>query len=303
MNKIINVQKLFFLLFGISILACNPSRKMVKEKNTSIEKKYQLPYNLSSPDTKKELPPSLNEISGLTLIQGKGLLAIQDEIGNLYYITNDGVKDFPFRDKGDYEGVEIVGEEVYVVKSSGTMYRIKNWGTENQEVIKMKFFLTKEYDVEGLCYDKETHSLLLACKDAPDGKTIRSVFQFDLATQQLKEEPLFNINIPTIVERIKKMAPTHAGFQKLLEDKGNKVTYSPSAIAIHPKTGHIYITSSKGKMLLVLNRKGEFIHLEKLEKKIHNQPEGLCFDKEGNLYISNESKSNPPLLYMFKMKK
>jgi DNA-binding beta-propeller fold protein YncE len=30
--------------------------------------------------------------------------------------------------------------------------------------------------------------------------------------------------------------------------------------------------------------------LEKLNKKIHSQPEGIVFGKDGTLYISNEGK-------------
>jgi DNA-binding beta-propeller fold protein YncE len=41
---------------------------------------------------------------------------------------------------------------------------------------------------------------------------------------------------------------------------------------------------------MILNSTGEIIGLEKLNKKIHSQPEGIVFGKDGTLYISNEGK-------------
>ena len=51
------------------------------------------------------------------------------------------------------------------------------------------------------------------------------------------------------------------------------------------------MTSSVKKILMIFNEAGEIFHLEKLDKKIHPQPEGMTFDKDGTLYIANEGKS------------
>jgi len=37
-----------------------------------------------------------------------------------------------------------------------------------------------------------------------------------------------------------------------------------------------------------------------MDKVIHRQPEGMFFDKNGNLFISNEGKGGIPKIYMFK---
>jgi DNA-binding beta-propeller fold protein YncE len=84
--------------------------------------------------------------------------------------------------------------------------------------------------------------------------------------------------------------------------KGEILGFSPSSIAVHPITGHLYITSSKGKMILVLSPDGKILHIEKLQKPIHPQPEGLCFEKDGTMWISNEAKKAAPArVYQFKM--
>ena len=36
-----------------------------------------------------------------------------------------------------------------------------------------------------------------------------------------------------------------------------------------------------------------------LDKKLHAQPEGITFDEEGNLYISNEGKNGIAMLYKY----
>jgi len=75
--------------------------------------------------------------------------------------------------------------------------------------------------------------------------------------------------------------------------------FGPSGIAVHPVTGEIYIVSAVGNVLIVLNRKNEIMHLQKLRKKVHQQPEGITFDQKGNLYISNEGKEGKGKILMF----
>ena len=86
-------------------------------------------------------------------------------------------------------------------------------------------------------------------------------------------------------------------------DSEEDFSFSPSAIAINPLTGNIYVTSSVGKMLLILDPEGQIMHIEKLSKKVHPQPEGLCFAPDGALYISNEGKGDHDgMIYRFNYK-
>ena len=41
---------------------------------------------------------------------------------------------------------------------------------------------------------------------------------------------------------------------------------------------------------MVISQEGQLLHIEKLRKEVHAQPEGLCFDQDGTLYIANEGK-------------
>ena len=64
------------------------------------------------------------------------------------------------------------------------------------------------------------------------------------------------------------------------------------------------MTSSKGKLIMVLSESGKILHIEKLNKKLIPQPEGLCFDKDGTLWLSSEKKKeSPSKIYKYLMKK
>ena len=268
-----------------------------------VPKDYTFPYQLDNPSKSRILPKNLKEISGISIDGNGAIFAVQDENGLVFKIEGEKIEKTPFRKDGDYEGIEIVGEQVYVIKSSGTVYRISNLGKPEQIREDFNDFLDDANDVEGLGYDKASHCLLLVCKGFGDGEDdgTRAIYKFDLKTNKLLETPYFKIDITAIRNEAERKAEEldHEAFAKLLKKKGDEFTFAPSAIAVHPVSKNLYITSSRGKMLLVTNNKGEVIHLAKLDKSIHEQPEGLAFDAAGNLYISNEGKDKDGMIYKF----
>lgn len=273
---------------------------------------YQLPYNLDKPSKTFKLPNELDEISGLDISSnGKRLIAVQDEDGYIFYIsTKSGKvkKEVKFHKDGDYEGIEFVGEHIFVLKSTGTLYEVTNPKEDDEDKIKVNKFndhLDHSHNVEGLAYDSVNNRLLLACKgnDKNDYKMEKHVYGFDLSSLEVDMKPAYSISQDAIM--------TYLGIGdavKKLEQFSNKIDpsqsyfgFSPSAIAIHPLTGNIYITSSVGKLLVVLNPAGQLVHIEKLDSKVHRQPEGLAFAKNGTLYISNEGKKGAGRIQVFKM--
>lgn len=269
-------------------------------------------YQLDQPNETFKLESILQEISGLGISSsGDFLYAVQDENGVIFRLdrkTGAIIERTKFHKDGDYEGIESVGDKIYVVKSTGTIYEVSNLGMPDQAMKKYNFFLSKENDVEGLAYDKKNNRLLLACKGVPaTGESFevirmkKVIYAFDLDSLQLIPDPIYTIHL----DHIRKYLEQHTSlkeYEKLLEffsaGKEN-LTFNPSALAIHPITNQIYVISSSGKVMIVMNESGDVIHVEKLKKSIHAQPEGIIFDKDGTLYISNEGKGGTPKIHQF----
>ena len=272
---------------------------------------FKLPYDLNSPAASWPLPAELLEISGLSLsADGNSLLAVQDETGVIYWIdkqTGAVARKSEFWKEGDYEGIETTPDAVYVMKASGTIYQIRNAGESNQVVEKFNTFLNNTTaDVEGLGYDALNKRLLLACK-APAGATPadaleRNVYAFYPDSKTMSEMPVFRIR-QSDVQAWLTAAANDPATAKIAEyfskEKKEPFPLALSSIAVHPLTGHIYVVSSGGRMLFVFYAQGALLPIAKLGKGLLPQPEGLCFDKNGDLYLSSEGKQEPATLVKF----
>ena len=257
-------------------------------------------YDYASPKLIGELPKELDEISGLSVAPShrNELLAIQDEEGKIFRLnakTGGLLWAITFWKDGDYEAVEAVGDEIWVAKSTGTLYQVSNPGEPNQKVEKYNTELTGENDVEGLAYDKSKNRLLLACKkDAKDDgndKNGRYIYAFDLASKTLSKKPVYAIELEAVKNYLAACEKT-TDHERLCDFFISRDEYdlAPSALAVHPVTGQLFLTSSVGKVLMVLNPDGRIDYMERLNKKLFAQPEGLAFADDGTLFISTEKK-------------
>ena len=259
---------------------------------------YDFPYKLNKPDKSFTLPPALTEISGLGLsADGKYLLAINDEEGKVFKINkSDGavVNKTKFAKKGDYEGIEQVGEQLFVVQNNGTIFEVEADSIDEDVVEKYNTPLHAENDIEGLGYDPVNNYLLLAAK-AKSGvkkhkKHQRAIFAFNLNKMKLKKKPLYLIDRDDVEAYLEKNGKGTKGLLSIFAPSEGSSAFAPSAIAVHPQSKDIYILSSVGKLLLVWSPEGKILYIEELKKKIYKQPEGICFDSDGTLYISTEGK-------------
>lgn len=272
---------------------------------------FSFPYDIEHPDEKFKMPGRLDEISGLGMSDdGASLLAVNDEEGKLFYLnknTGEVKREFKFGKSGDYEGVEMVDGHAYVVKSNGTLYNVKHPGKKKQKTKVYDTPLGHGNNVEGLAYDKTAHRLLIACKGkAGKGgylKGKRAIYSFDLVEKKMAREPLFLIDREDIKQwrhREKTMAQRVIGF---IEPSLADDAFGPSGIAVHPLTKNIYVLASVGKGLVVLSPTGEMLHFEPLNPELHRQPEGICFDADGTLFISNEANGGRAIVYRYIAKK
>ena len=267
---------------------------------------YRLPYNIFQPDKTLKLPKKLTEISGLSLSPDQQkLIAINDEQGIVFFInkvTGKIDKELKFKKRGDYEGIEAVDTSVYVVKSNGNILRITDTGKKKPEVKVFHTKLNSKYNVEGLAYDRSNRELLLACKGKPGEdeqlKGTRSIYKFDLREEELFNQPIYSISRKEIGNYLKKKNVAEE-LVDIFSSNFDSNSFGPSGIAIHPLTGEIYIISSVGKLLLILSDSGEIKFIEKLDPQIFMQPEGICFDTDGTMYISTEGKNKRGKIYRF----
>jgi len=158
---------------------------------------------LSEKDVKKlKVETSLREISGLALSKNGRLFAHNDERAVIYEInpsTGESIKYFYLGiliKRGDFEDIEIVGDDFYLVTSEGLIYKFKEGKNEEKvEYIVLKTGLNKKNNVEGLCYDPTNNSLLLALKGNPingiNKKDYKVVMSFSLDTKKLIPQPRF----------------------------------------------------------------------------------------------------------------
>lgn len=257
-------------------------------------------YDLEKPDERYLLPEYLAEISGIAYYSEERILCEQDENGVIYVFNPDKkkiVNKYQFGHDGDYEDIAVKGQTAYILRSDGHIFEVKNFDQENRIITEHKTPLTAKNDSEGLTYDESSKSLLIACKGSPEIKNedlykgYKAVFRFDLFEMKLKKEPAFlvDLNNPAcyIDANLFKEFSLRIARKKyqLIE---SEMSFHPSGIAIHPVTDDIYMISSIGKILVIMNRHGKILKLHHLNTRLFRQPEGICFTPSGDLFISSE---------------
>ena len=273
---------MILLLFGF----CKHETKSKMPQNEESGQLTIPGYDLKHPSQSWKLPEQLKEISGIVKLGGDSLLAIEDLHASLYFLKLERsgasvTATLPFaanqKDKFDIEDVAMIGDTIYALWSHASVFKIWNWKTKIQSK-EYSTFLDKKNNTEGLAYDPVSGNLLIACKkesgDEDEKKTTKAVYEFDVKKDELESNPFL------LVEQ--------KDFKKFVADK---VEFFPSGIAVHPVSHDIYIISTRGnKCIACYNHSGQLKSFEYLDKDMLPQPEGICFDPAGNLYISTEGK-------------
>jgi hypothetical protein len=273
MNRLYTKYKWFLPLIAIALFAaCKPAAN-----------KYSWPggYDFNDPE-KFNMPGSLLEISGIDFHQGNGkaVYSVQDEEGKLFKQNWGNAKQInvKFGSGGDFEDVAILDETVFVLKSSGSIITFPLAEIEHKETKKVKEWkkILPKGEYESLYADRKDQTLYTVCKNCNIDKKTKDAtvyaLNFDSKSGELTLAGDFKI----------KGEQVEAFGQDIRS--GLKI----SALAKHPKTGEWYLLSSVHRLLVIARPDWTIKEVHQLSSSMFNQPEGIAFDENFNLYISNE---------------
>lgn len=262
------------------------------DKSVIVTGDYQ--YDVYSFEKNYKLPGRLVEISGLAYWKENILLCVEDEKGYLYLYDHEKeeiIQEIKFGKKGDYEGVTQSEDIAYVIKSSGKLYYFKI--EDEPEVTKVDLPFSSRNDLEGITTGHKKDEFYIACKQNPEilenGIKGRAVYSYNVKKDKVKTKPYIHLTTEPFVEEIKK-----AGL-----NPSRHMPFNPSGIAVHPFTKDVFLISSVGRLLLVLDKSGSIVSMAPLKRSLFRQPEGICFDSEGNMFISSEGRGKKGYILKF----
>ncbi|WP_091144961.1 SdiA-regulated domain-containing protein [Mucilaginibacter pineti] len=274
----------------LSVISC--AQKV--ESNEDVSPKG---YDLTKP-VKYNMPDALTEISGIAFYQGKPdmIFAEQDEDGNVYSfkLGDKQVNTSKFGKKGDYEDIAICRNQVILLRSDGVLFTFPFTEVKKPEIANVKKLqdILPAGEYEGLYADEKTGLLYVLCKHCADDRTTKTSSVYVLALQAdgtVKQSGGFSINVKEI--------------EKITDKK--RISFHPSALTKNTVTNEWYILSSSNKMLVVADADWKVKTVYPLNPGLFNQPEGIAFDNQHNLYISNEGDKVSPgnvLKFNYKIK-
>jgi uncharacterized protein YjiK len=235
------------------------------------------------------MPPTLAEISGITVTSDGRLLAHDDELARIFEIDpKRGVikKSFMLGNglHGDFEGITIAGADLYMLLSNGLLYRFRE-GANDARVpyTTIDTRLGKECEFEGVAYEKDSARLVLPCKAVK----IKHLDE-DVVIYRWKIGSTDSSGISMLTVPVGEVAGTN---------KWKK--FRPSDIAVDPATGNYVIISSLEKGIVVMTPGGDVIRSGNLPGK-HAQAEGVAITSDDILIISDEATKQPASITLYK---
>lgn len=285
------MYKLLLVLFSAFLLSCLNKPREAKHEGPKVDSTAEI----------IEVPKDLKEISGITFVNDSVVAAVEDENGVLYFFDlykKEIIREFSFAEDGDYEDLARNGDDMYVVRADGVIYKIADFEDEHPQISYYETPLKSKHDIEGIAYDAKNNRLLLSVKEknlakADKEEEAKNIYQFTLKDMKFHEEPAFRIQIKDIENVFKgdELMEASKHFLKAAGNENLNEVIKPSALTYHPQNGKLYVLSSINDFILILNADGSFFKVIRFTGKEFIQPEGIAFNSKGELYISNEGRN------------
>ena len=291
----------FALLLGAIALpgACKSSAEKARIEATALKAREQRlqarlakveeSQSLDEPVAMWIMPEGLAEISGIALTADGRLLAHDDEIARVFEIDprrGQVKKSFMLGNglHGDFEGITVVGPDLYMILSNGRLYRFRE-GDNHTRVPYTTFdtHLGKECEFEGVAYEKDSARLVMPCKNVHvkhlDDEVV--IYRWKIGSRDSTGISMMTVPVSEV-----------AGTNKWKK-------FRPSDITIDPATGNYVIISSLEKGYVVMTPSGDVLRSGDLPGK-HPQAEGVAITSDDILIISDEATSKPAVITLYK---
>lgn len=234
------------------------------------------------------LPKKLLEISGHVVNKNNQLVAINDEDGELMFFDftakSDDVRTVKFGKNADYEEIVRIDSTYVVMESNGDLHFMD---ANPDSVTQYKFPRDLEVEFESAVHYPSRNQLVLISKDHRFEDESIYAYGFDLSTRTFLDSPVFKIPLRGVFVHLKDFS----------------AQCKPSAAAIHPVMNKLFILASVGKVLLQCSLDGKVEFAYQLNPGQFQQPEGISFASNGDMYISNEGLQGKATLIMFPYRK
>ena len=239
-----------------------------------------------------KLPRGLEEVSGLAMTADNRLLAHNDEraiVFEIDYRSGSIVKSFQLSDTkfpvaGDFEGIAATGDKIFMVTSTGRLYEFEE-GIAGESVLFNVYTtgIGRDFEIEGLAYDRGLRVLLLMCKEArsleAEGKV--AIYKWSTDERQMKENGRILIPVKEFARHI----------------KGRK--FHPSGIERHPVTGNYFVVAARQAAIAEISPDGQVAVVRKFSAKWHRQVEGIAFAADGTLIVADEGAGRKGRLTLY----
>ncbi|SDR66662.1 SdiA-regulated domain-containing protein [Christiangramia echinicola] len=263
------ILEIVVIILGLAgIVAFSFSNKFEKQIHEQVKESREY-----SVEKMWVLPEILEEVSGINFFANDKLAAVQDEDGIIFiYDLAKGEieREIDFGGNGDYEAISIKEKDAFILRSDGVIFEVKDF-LSSPQVTTYEPEIEHSVNFEGLCLSKKADKFLLLTKDEDVKNGVKNVYSFNLKSKQFEKD------IPYKLETEKGIFKDYKG------------SFRPSEIEINPKTGEFYVLDAKHPRLLILNSTFQVLRLITFDEDEFEQPEGIGFDTEGRLYISNEA--------------
>lgn len=197
-----------------------------------------------------------------------------------------------FSGPGDFEDVTICNDYVVLLRSDGVLFSFPLSETYHEKADDVQKWenLLPSGEYEGLYSIDSTSELFVLCKKCKGDKAGKStagfIFKID-HSGKINSSGEFKIDVKEIA--------------KISGEK--KINFHPSALAFNSFTNEWFVLSSVNKLLVITDKTWNIKASYPLNPALFLQPEGIAFDNEHNLYISNEGnalKQGTVLKFIFK---